>query len=187
MGDARSQRTRLALFIALDDLLAERIYSEISVTDLALRAKVGRQTFYRHFDSVDAMLKDRLLTSLADQMASAKGDFAEPGSVDWFQHVTQGSFERVAAQPRISRVILRGEAGADALDLFRQQIIRLWASAPTNSPLTKAAPELRPYVASFHAGAITAMLLHWIDAGCSPDAKTMSDLFTTLSLGDRLA
>lgn len=186
MGDARYQRTRLALFAALDDLLAERSYSEINVTDLALRANVGRQTFYRHFDSVDAMLNDRLRTSLADQMALAKGDVAEPGSIGWFRHVTQGSFERVGAQPRISRVILRGEAGADALDLFREQIVRLWASTPADSPLTNTPPELRPYVASFHAGAISAMLLHWIDAGCSPDAKTMSDLFTSLSMRARL-
>jgi len=186
MSDARHRRTRQALFDALDALLAERPYREINVTDLSLRAAVGRQTFYRHFDSIDAMLKERLRASLAHQLAEAAEGPAEQGSADWFRYVTRGAFERAAEQPHISRVILRGEAGADALEEFRDQITALWALAPTGNPLATAPAELRPFIASFHAGAIGAMLLHWIEAGCSPSPETMSDLFTSLAHRARL-
>lgn len=181
MGDARHRRTRQALFDALDALLAERPYCEINVTDLSLRAGIGRQTFYRHFESPDGMLKDRLRASLAHQLEQAVQGLAEHAPADWFRYVTRGAFERAAEQPHISRVILRGEAGADALKVFRDQITALWALAPTGNPLTTAPAELRPFIASFHAGAIGAMLLHWIEAGCSPSPETMSDLFASLA------
>lgn len=179
--DPRQRRTRRALFAALDELLAEKPYAEISVTELCGRAGVGRQTFYRHFDRIDAMLRDRLDASLAGQIEAAAAAAASKGAGDWLRQVALFAFEQVRQCPRASRLILSGAAGADALDLFRSQIMALWTAAPANDSLAAIPPELRPYVASYHAGAICATLLHWIDNGCAPDAETMSRLIAGLS------
>lgn len=178
--DPRQRRSRKALFAALDQLLAEKPYAEISVTELCGRAGVGRQTFYRHFDGIDAMLRDRLDASLAGQIeAATAAATAMPG--DWLRQIALFAFEQVRQRPRASRLILSGAAGADALDLFRSQIMALWAAAPPNDALAAIPAELQPYVASFHAGAICAVLLHWIDNDCSPDAEAMSRLVASLS------
>ncbi|MFT4098882.1 MAG: TetR/AcrR family transcriptional regulator [Rhodoblastus sp.] len=178
--DPRQRRSREALFAALDKLLAEKPYAEISVTELCGRAGVGRQTFYRHFDGIDAMLRDRLDASLAGQIeAATAAATAMPG--DWLRQIALFAFEQVRQRPRASRLILSGAAGADALDLFRSQIMALWAAAPANDALAAIPAELQPYVASFHAGAICAVLLHWIDNDCSPDAEAMSRLVASLS------
>jgi AcrR family transcriptional regulator len=185
MTDPRQERTRRTIFAALDELLIERPYDQINVTDLTLRAHIGRQTFYRHFDSIDAVVEERFRIELTDQRAFAIGTATEIGSSEWFFRVTRFAFQRVAALPRLSRIILRGEAGADALQIFHAQITDLWLGAPA-SPISAAPKDLHSYVASFHAGAITAVLLHWVDAGCSPDVETMSRFFTKLAMRARL-
>ncbi len=180
MTDPRITRTQQDLFSALDELLSEKPFREISVSDLARRADVGRQTFYRHFDSIGAMLNLRLQTGLADQIRSVQASTAQLEAEDRLRQACRFAFERVGAQPHIARAILSGEAGSDALAAFREQIIALWANAPSD-PLVDVPPEFLGYTSTFYAGAMAAILLHWLDADCSPDADTMSRLVAVLS------
>lgn len=180
MTDPRIARTRQDLFSALDDLLSEKPFREISVSDLARRANVGRQTFYRHFDSIGAMLNLRLQTELADQIRSVQHSTAQAKKEDRLLQISRFAFERVGAQPHIARAILSGEAGSNALAAFREQIIALWANAPSD-PLADVPPDYLGYASTFYAGAMSAILLHWLDSDCSPDAETMSRLVAVLS------
>lgn len=179
MTDPRIARTQQDLFSALDELLSEKPFREISVSDLARRADVGRQTFYRHFDSIGAMLNLRLQTALAEQIGTIQASAAQTEAEDRRRQVSRFAFERVGAQPHIARAILSGEAGSNALAAFREQIIALWANAPSD-PLADVPPEFLGYASTFYAGAMSAILLHWLDADCSPDADTMSRLVAVL-------
>ncbi len=55
-----AQRTRSALFDAFGELVLERRYQQLRVSDIIARAKVGRSTFYEHYDSKDHLLRDGL-------------------------------------------------------------------------------------------------------------------------------
>lgn len=182
MTDPRVERTLQALFVALDELLAEKAFSEISVSDLARRANVGRQTFYRHFDSIGAMLEVRLRMDMAEQIELARAE-SDPDAGLFI--VTRLAFEKVADQPHIARAILSGEAGADALSSVRDQIVALWDGV-TDDPRGDFPEGLHRYVATYHAGAICAILLEWIDAGCSPDPDTMARFVVELNTAPRL-
>lgn len=185
MADARQIRTREAVFEALDDLLYEKPYADVNVKDLAAKAGIGRQTFYRHFNNVDAVLHELVKIDLANQMTFAVEHVREETPEEWFLQITRIGFERAAKQPRLSRIVLSGEAGPGVVKLFREQIIKLWELAQADSPVASAPPELMPFIASFNAGAISAVLLHWIEAGCSPDAETMSKLCHNLAKSGR--
>ncbi|MDO6585717.1 TetR/AcrR family transcriptional regulator [Salipiger sp. 1_MG-2023] len=178
MTDPRVERTRQALFSALDELLAEMPFGEISVSALAKRANVGRQTLYRHFDSMGAMVDARMQFGMAEQIELARS--SQGDEADWMQQVALVACERVAAQPHISRAILSGEAGQDALASMRAQLVALRSDAP-NDPLEHVPADLQGFVASFYAGAVAATLLHWIEAGCTPDAETMSGVIARLT------
>lgn len=56
--DRRVVRTKGALTKALFELLGEKEFSKISVTELARRAEVDRKTFYLHYQSVDEILEE---------------------------------------------------------------------------------------------------------------------------------
>ncbi len=179
LTDLRIEKTQAALFDALGDLLTEKPFFEITVSDLSRKAGIGRQTFYRHFESIGDMLEVRFQQSKEEQLSIAKKSL-EDGE-DWRLAIHRFAFERVAAEPLIARTILCGEAGPNALTNFHDQIITLHRMAPHNQ-FEATAPELQRFVAPIHAGALVAVLLEWIDAGCAPDAQTMSQFLVNASV-----
>ena len=56
--DRRVARTKAALTRALFELLGEKDFDKISITELAQRADVDRKTFYLHYRSVEEILED---------------------------------------------------------------------------------------------------------------------------------
>ena len=182
-ADARQRRSRDALYIALDQLLAERPYREISVSDLAQRAGIGRQTFYRHFPSIDAMLRERFDADLAEQMAIAQAGLEGDEFDEWILRLLDFAFGRVAKEPHIYRIILSGEGGSMALARYREQIGTFLSIAPPRRAAQVLTGNANPdYVRAFYAGAISAMLLQWLENDCRPDVATMSRLFLALAI-----
>ena len=59
--DLRQRRTRQSLVKALEELLVERPYQSLSVTDICQRAMVHRTTFYAHFNDKQELLRYLLL------------------------------------------------------------------------------------------------------------------------------
>ena len=60
VGDPRVVRTHEAIGAAFVGLLQRRPYTAIRVSDITRKAKVGRATFYAHFESKDALLASQL-------------------------------------------------------------------------------------------------------------------------------
>lgn len=54
--DRRVERTQEVLLEALFDLMSERGYERLTIQNLLDRARVGRATFYAHFESKDELL-----------------------------------------------------------------------------------------------------------------------------------
>ena len=66
--DRRSQRTRHLLSAAFVQLMREKGYSAITVSDLIERANIGRSTFYSHYRDKDDLFVhelDRLIEVLS--------------------------------------------------------------------------------------------------------------------------
>ena len=51
-----SKKTKEALISAFLDLIAEKDFDRITVTDLVEKCSISRQTFYYHFDDINSML-----------------------------------------------------------------------------------------------------------------------------------
>ncbi len=54
-GDRRTRRSQKLLFDALMELILEKDYESITVSEISARADVARATFYLHFDDKDAL------------------------------------------------------------------------------------------------------------------------------------
>ncbi|MBM6979216.1 MAG: TetR/AcrR family transcriptional regulator [Actinomyces succiniciruminis] len=75
------ERTRRALFDALSDLLAQRPFDKITLSDVAARAGVGRTAVYNHFtDKEDLLLAfmEHETGRYAKELAQALSNVADP-------------------------------------------------------------------------------------------------------------
>lgn len=77
--DRRVLRSRAAMVAAFEDLLAEKAYEDITVTDIARKADVDRKTFYKHFGSIDGLLAYVLDSHIDDIVENTHGLLACTG------------------------------------------------------------------------------------------------------------
>ncbi len=179
--DARQRKTREALFNALESLLEETDYADITVSTLARRADVGRPTFYRHFQSVDAMLEEQLRDGLGEQLELGRTSSSHLEAHSWMEHIATHAFMRAQKRPRLFRLALAGAVGSLTLQLFQAQIETLMEEGTAHPGFVATDPQTRPYEAAFYAGAIFGVLKHWLAGGMAQAPAEMGAIFAGLT------
>src|SRR5215472_16941550 len=94
--DPRVSRTCHALQSAFIELMLARGYSTVSVGDIARRANVGRSTFYLHYASKEALLRETLDNPSRGLAACVGADAVPPMLIPLLEHFRE--------QRRINRV-----------------------------------------------------------------------------------
>ena len=173
--DRRVRRTTRALIQALVDLSIDKGYSAITVQDLLDRADVGRSTFYAHYRGKDDLVIrsfERMLDGLDRRMG------AEPGRVapvrELFEHVGgfNGFHRAMARGGMLDRLDRAGTATLARTVAARLETRPAEQRDAIGVPAALAGQAL--------AGALFALLRHWIDAGEPQTPAEMDRLFHAL-------
>ena len=186
--DLRARRTRDQLAWALVGLLHEKPYDDISVQDIAERAKVGRSTFYAHFQDKDEMFVRHNV--VFGQLMGERLAWDE--SLHGFRFPIRFMFEHV----REMRPVYDSLAKSRRLDLllkvwqvnmtevFEKRITESRHGAdPAAAALTAAMPAA--ILAHHFAGTIMTLLVWWLDHHYPIDSQRMEDHFHRLTMGLR--
>lgn len=155
------EQTRIWFQDALDQLLQQMPYSQITVTALATRAGLSRRTFYRHYQTVDQVLS-QLITFKVVQLFAAISD-AQPRH---FLELVYAYFEYWQRHVNFLRSL-------DDNQLFPQLLGALTAATP-DSLLARMFPQSEPYIYAFAAGGIWNMLVSWLQAGAHDAPSEMA-------------
>ena len=128
---ARSLDTQEKLLVALEELLAERFFEQITIRDLADRAGVASGTIYRRFKDKEALLPvlyQRYDHRLAEWTRSFWDDFdldVAPRSIARIRHLVAKHLRFYEQEKPILRTVylymrLRGELSLEDVDERRQ-------------------------------------------------------------------
>lgn len=181
--DRRTMRTQRALFEALIEMILERDYETISVSEIAERANVGRSTFYAHFTDKDDLLRSgvgHFRSILASEHAAAANP--DGPSAERVLGFSRFMFEHLKEQRKLWRALMRGGAGAIVLERFRSflaDLVRGELVALAKERGFKAPPEA---TVQFIVGAHGAILTWWLDRGAKEPVAEMDAAFRKLAL-----
>jgi AcrR family transcriptional regulator len=175
--DRRARRSKQLLFAALMELIVDKDYDSISVTDITERADVARGTFYLHYKD-----KDELLLSSFDKFAE---DILEKvkrySKQDLLSGVPQPTlviFEYIHRDPTLFRVILNGQGGTLMLQRFRAYAAETAHQVLQNMNIVPAVPP--KILADFLAGALLSVLGGWLEDEMKTPPKEMAAIFYKL-------
>lgn len=79
--DLRVQRTIKSIYRAFEELICEKPYSKITVTELARRAQINKKTFYRYYETLDDLLAELQARYSQEYLEEVK-DFQYPRDLD---------------------------------------------------------------------------------------------------------
>ncbi|KJY37972.1 TetR family transcriptional regulator [Streptomyces sp. NRRL S-444] len=139
----RTARVRTAVLGAAEDVLAERGFAHLDLTDIARRAEVGKTTVYRRWGTVSGLVTDLLL-----DMAQQSVPRTETGSLLGDLRANARLVQRTLADPRqgalFKAVIAAGTCdpkAAEALYGFYTARVEEWAPCVEQAAARGEVPE----------------------------------------------
>ena len=110
-NDLRVQRTRRLLREALIDLVNSQGYDHTTIRDITRKAQVGYKTFFRHYESKEALLH-AILGELIEDFQQAT---LSPGALNAVEKNTLTALQFAAAHQSLLRAILNSPASEQLL------------------------------------------------------------------------
>ena len=172
--DRRSQRTRHLLSEALVELIREKDYNSITVSDIIERANVGRSTFYAHYRDKDDLFVgelDRVIEVLSHRI---------PDQEDSPFFPSLGLFRHVGEEYKLYKALL-WTSGIDLLIKHLQTSL----SNRIEQGLQKSRMEFEipfPIMANFVAGSFLTLLKWWLENKMIYSPEEMDKIFKRLTL-----
>jgi AcrR family transcriptional regulator len=172
--DARAARTRGRLSHALMTLGSTDSLDKIRVGDLVRTARVGRSTFYAHFESKD----DFVCRAFADMISLCDRRNREAGVVDVLP--VEPLVLHIAAAGPFALSVARSRTLAPMLAAGERRL-RVIADGNLAARYPHAPPELRRHAAAFLAGALIGQIRTWLEGGLHGSAEAMIDAYRLLA------
>lgn len=175
-NDRRSQRTRQLLGEALIELMMEKGYRTITVSDVIERANVGRSTFYAHYRD-----KDDLLIREFDRVIDVLGrDISHAAPQENLFFPSLALFRHVREQYELYKALVWG-AGVDLLFKHVQKSLTNRIEQGLQGSGKKFNVPI-PILANFVAGSYLTLIKWWLENKMVYSPEQMDEIFRSLTL-----
>lgn len=143
---------------ALWELMKEKDFSEITVTEIADRAGVSRVSFYRNYSSrEDVLVKD--LDTITDR-------FLQQTGISYKNDPLPVYFEKLFRHMKEHELIIRMLYDAGLINLIKDQFDRVF--------IKNYEGIYDPYKAYFYSGGLFNIFLLWLKEGCKETPEKLS-------------
>ena len=158
-------RSQKWLCNALIELMHEKPYSKITITEICNRAELARETFYRNFSSKEAIIKYCLEVKFKDLVKKIKNNrediCAYNVCLEIFNHwKKEKEFLKLLIDNNLVHIIL-------------DQLSEEFQSIGNFIIKRNESDEAKYYITSIYAGAFTNLLVKWVLRDCKEEPEEM--------------
>lgn len=177
--DRRQKKTKEAIYKAFEELVTQKSYQKITVQEIIDRANVGRTTFYAHFETKDALLRE-ICAGLFHHVFYAKG----AGAAHNFS-LSQGDSHTVVIHMLchlrdnrniISR-LMTGESSEMFLFYFKQNLNRLVDECLLSGIRCCNEKVSEAFLRNHVSGSFVNMVQWWIQNGMQESPEELGESF----------
>lgn len=192
--DRRVRKTRKALREAMQVLMSEKGYDQVTIEELTERADIGRTTFYLHYSAKQDLLLeqfDELLGQLVKQLSEVPlSSWNQQGGVLLAEGFPGRPicmvFQHAADNEELYRLVLHGEG----VDQASQRLQEMMTKAVTSFLDPKLDDESRKFrlpipvdlFGNYFAGALLGMIKWWLDEDIPYPPEEMEAIFFQMFL-----
>lgn len=164
-----NMRVKNQITEGLFSLLRKKPFSEITVTDIVKEAKVARASYYRNFENKEQII-EAAMDSLRDELMSDI-QYDDDEHIFNFKN-TKAGFEKALTYCLIRKADLlalyHNGFGSLIQKTFNRYIMEFAGNMPANS--------LDRYKLYFISGAVTNVLIEWLNEGAKEPPKEIAAL-----------
>jgi AcrR family transcriptional regulator len=164
MANRQIARSRNLIQIALLELLKEKQFSKVHLSEISERANLSRKTIYNHFENKDAILRSLVDDILEPIFEGLSTSMVDPVNVERGQADFQKFFNQW--KDNYATISLIRSTSGDLIILERLQSWFLQLFNTTIAPIQQRDKvRLGEMTISMVSGAFFMALLHWSDDG----------------------
>lgn len=157
--DLRVQKTIQPIRTAFSVMLLKEDYRKITVTALCRQAVINKKTFYRYYDSVDALLEE-ILSEFSKGYVDILADYRLPEDLD---KINAAFFHYAVHQgPLYEKILCSVSYQHLSSHLVEEYIAKSWGTAPAFQQLSPGEQEL--FTTFIHATGLS-MYRQWVEGG----------------------
>lgn len=175
--DMRITKTKNAFHLAFFSLLQEKTFEEMTISMICLQAKINRGTFYRHYETKEALFEE-IMEQISDDLIQA---YYEPYEVNpkltpaTLDYTSIGIFQHIQDYKDFYRIVFGKDSTIRLHSIFYEKFKELMLDIiafQTDENLLNA--ELS---ASYHAYAIIGMIVEWVNKDFCYSVEYMNQQF----------
>ncbi|HEX9331937.1 MAG TPA: TetR/AcrR family transcriptional regulator [Anaerolineales bacterium] len=178
-NDLRVRRTRKWLQDALIELMKEKSFQDIQITELTARAQVSRPAFYLHFVSKEDLLLSHVGIIFDEFHAEISREIAR-GNIDRkrFSLMLFQYWERYA---ETLRMVIQAENPDILLERLKEYVGVIMKEIAAKARKPAIDPRLQELIVGYVAGGAYMLLTQWISNKMPFSAEQMGQLFYDLT------
>lgn len=184
--DRRQRKTREAIFSAFTELLSEKSFSQITVSDIIDRADIGRATFYAHFETKEYLLKalcQELFCHIFDAANHHRDAHRHIFSCDTSSSVFQHLFEHLQRNDNRILDLLSSENNELFLRYFKMGLLELVENQFHDFGAQKASVLPKDFYINHIAATFVETVRWWIENKMVQSSGEITEYFLAL-VGD---
>jgi len=178
--DLRIKKTKKSIIDAFLQLLKEKNFNQISISDITRKAMIARPTFYLHYRNKREVLVEYLDILFAQYLEEIRPVLRQE---DQYQ-LPAALFRQVRKNAPYLYSLLHENAVViiqDKLHQYIRDVFGLMLREQFGEQAPDISQNVRDYIVAAVAGMVWAVILKWMDEGMQEQPEKMGKMLNTIS------